>query len=210
MKKPDGIIFDMDGTLWDPMDLYVSSWNRGLKEAGVPKSLTKEDLKPLMGVEGKKVLSIVLPEYNEEERTEIYEYVNKQRRSLITEGGGNLFDNMVEGIQRLSGKYKLFIVSNCPKGLIRLFMKRAGISEFITDEMAYGVNRMPKHHNIQLIIEKYGLTAPIYVGDTDGDREQSEKAGIPFVFLTCGFGETEKYNLKFDDFASLTEHFMSL
>lgn len=54
MKKPDSIIFDMDGTLWDPMDLYVSSWNAGLKEAGVQKMVTKDDIKPLMGLKVKR------------------------------------------------------------------------------------------------------------------------------------------------------------
>ncbi len=210
MKKPDSIIFDMDGTLWDPMDLYVSSWNAGLKDAGVPKSVTKDDIKPLMGIEGKKVLAIMLPEYNEDERQEIYGFINRQRSSLIEKGQGNLFEGMQEGIRQLSSLYKLFIVSNCPAGLIQLFMKRAEITEFITDEMAYGVNSMPKHHNMKLLIDKYSLEQPVYVGDTDGDREQSEKAGIPFVYLACGFGEVEKYDLKFNDFRSFTSHFLNL
>ncbi len=210
MKKPDSIIFDMDGTLWNPMDLYTEAWNAGLKEAGVQKTLTKDDLKPLMGVEGKKVLNIILPEYSEQEQKEIYEKVNQLRSRLITEGKGYIFEGVPEGLKQLSEKYKLFIVSNCPEGLIVLFMNRAGISPYITDEMAYGVNHQPKYHNIGLLTKKHNLQQPVYAGDTDIDRGQSEKAGIPFVFLTYGFGDTEKYDLKFDDFESLTKHFMDL
>lgn len=200
----------MDGTLWDPMDLYVASWNNGLKMSGVEKTLTKEDIKPLMGMEGRKVLEITLPEYDENERTEIYKVINEQRRTLMEQGEGTLFDGMAEGLRELSSRYKLFIVSNCPAGIIQVFMKRAGIEEYITDEMAYGVNFMPKHHNIQILREKHDLLNPVYVGDTEGDREQSEKAGIPFVFISCGFGTVDKYDQAFDDFRSLTRYFMDL
>lgn len=210
MKKPDSIIFDMDGTLWDPMELYTEAWNKGLKAAGIEKTLKTDELKPLMGVEGKKVLSTLLPGYTEEQHKEVYESVNIQRRELIKEKKGTIFEGMKEGLKQLSEKYKLFIVSNCPEGLILLFMERAGISSYITDEMAYGVNYMPKYHNINLLVEKYNLQQPVYVGDTDIDREQSEKAGLPFIFFSFGFGQAERYELKFDDFQSFTRYFMSL
>lgn len=210
MEKPDSLIFDMDGTLWDPMELYVRSWNQGLKEAGISKVMTKEDLKPLMGVEGRKVLNLVLPGYRPELQDKVYERVNFYRRSFIAAGQGEIFEGVPEGLEKLSQKYKLFILSNCPAGIIQVFMKRAGITEWITDELAYGVNNMPKHHNMKLLSEKHHLISPVYIGDTDGDREQSEMAGLPFVFLSCGFGVTDRYSLKFDSFKSLTSYFLNL
>ncbi len=200
----------MDGTLWDPMDLYVAAWNNGLKAAGVDKSMTKEDLQPLMGMEGKKVLEITLGEFSEDKQAAVYEKINEQRKLLIEQGGGTPFEGMQEGIQQMAEKYKLFIVSNCPEGLLDLFTKRTEISAHITDVMEYGMNNMPKHHNIRILMERHGLKNPVYVGDTDGDRLQSEKAGIPFIFISCGFGSTDKFHLKFDDFKSLTSHFIGL
>ena len=52
-------------------------------------------------------------------------------------------------------------------------MAWAGVSEYITDEMAHGCNSMPKHYNIKLLIEKYHLQTPIYVGDTNTDSIES-------------------------------------
>lgn len=210
MNKPDSIIFDMDGTLWNPMEVYVAAWNTGLKNSGVDKEMTPEKIKPLMGMEGKKVLDITLPEFDEDRQKEIYSEINLQRRKMMEKGLGTLFDGMTNGIAQLASSYKLFVVSNCPAGIVDILLKRAGIEQHITDVMEYGMNQQPKHHNINILKDKYALESPVYVGDTDGDREQSELAGIPFVFLTCGFGKTEKYAMAFDSFPELSDYFISL
>jgi len=35
MQKPDSLIFDMDGTLWDAVDTYAASWNLVFNELGI-------------------------------------------------------------------------------------------------------------------------------------------------------------------------------
>ena len=69
---------------------------------------------------------------------------------------------------------------------------------------------MPKHHNIDLLIKKHNLRYPVYIGDTDGDSEQSAKAGIPFVFVNYGYGTTTNYDLEFSGFTELTNYFINL
>jgi phosphoglycolate phosphatase len=51
MKRPDGLIFDMDGTLWDNVDTYVKCWNIGLEKTGHDKKVTRADIRALMGKE---------------------------------------------------------------------------------------------------------------------------------------------------------------
>jgi len=101
-------------------------------------------------------------------------------------------------------------VSNCAKGIIKLFIDWAGINEHIIDEIAYGTNYMPKHHNIRQLIDRHNLKDPVYVGDTEGDGEQSRLAGIPFVFVSYGFGETDDHDIRFDSFTAFTAYFMGL
>lgn len=208
MQKPDSLIFDMDGTLWDAVDTYTQSWNATFQKLNINKMIERDHLASMVGWEGKKVLAALLPEYHEEERLEIYAHVNDLRHNLLPQAGGKLYPGVKEGLEQLSAKYKLFILSNCAKGIIQLFIDWAGFGEYITDELAYGVNHMPKNYNIQLLMEKHQLTAPVYVGDTEGDGYQSRLAGIPFVFVTYGFGQTEDYDLKFDNFSDFTDHFM--
>ncbi|HAL82295.1 MAG TPA: hypothetical protein DCO83_08700 [Mucilaginibacter sp.] len=210
MQKPDSLIFDMDGTLWDAVDTYTESWNLAFKKLNIDRSMVREQLLERIGWDGNKVMQAVLPEFDEERRKEIYNDVNGIRRQLLPKNGGILYDGVIEGLKQLAAEYQLFILSNCSKGIIRLFIDWAGIDDYITGEIAFGVNNMPKHHNIKLLMDTHQLKTPVYIGDTSGDGEQSRQAGVPFVFVSYGFGNTEDYDLKFDDFSSLTNYFMAL
>ena len=210
MQKPDSLIFDMDGTLWDAADTYTMSWNILFQRLNINRVMTRDELLQRIGWEGKKVMAAILPEFTEEERFEMYGMVNLIRREIIPIHGGILYDGVIEGLKLLSTKYKLFILSNCGKGIIRDFIDWAGIDDLILDELAYGVNNMPKHYNLNLLKEKHGLVSPIYVGDTSGDSDESTKASFPFVFVNYGFGTTNKFDLEFSSFSDLTTYFMDL
>ena len=210
MVKPDSLIFDLDGTLWDALDTYLASWNEGVKAENLNRIFTRADLHHVMGWERSAVLNHMFPGTSKERQEEIYHTINEFRIKLMPEMGGVLYDGVREGLMKLADKYRLLIVSNCPKNLIVEFMKWADIEQYITDEMAHGVNSMPKHHNIKLLIDKHNLQNPVYIGDTHGDSIETRKAGLPFVLLTYGFGTSDDYDLKFDDFESLTNYFISL
>jgi phosphoglycolate phosphatase len=210
MQKPDSLIFDMDGTLWDAVDTYAESWNVVFREMGIDITITREQLGGLVGMEGKKVIAILMPDFDDDKRRFIYDTVNERRKLILPQMGGILYDGVKEGLHQLATKYDLFILSNCAAGIIRLFIDWAGIDHLIKDEMAHGINFMPKNHNMKLLSEMHGLKNPVYIGDTAGDGAESRKAGIPFVFVSYGFGETDDYDLIFDDFKSLTGYFMDL
>jgi phosphoglycolate phosphatase len=210
MQKPDSLIFDMDGTLWDAVDTYANSWNLVFEKLSIQRTIGRNDLMELMGMEGKKLTRVLMPDFDDDKGLDIYMDVNETRRQILPTSGGVLYEGVVEGIKQLATKYKLFVLSNCAVGIIPLFISWAKIGDDITDSIAYGENNMPKHHNIQLLIDKHQLKHPVYIGDTNGDAEQTRMAGIPFIFVTYGFGKTDDYALKFDDFGSLTKYYMSL
>ena len=164
----------------------------------------------MMGWEKRKVLDHMMPDLDEEMQEQVFTTINEFRSELIPQLGGTLYEGIKEGLEELSGSYKLFIVSNCPENLIRQFMDWSDINHLITDEIAHGRNLKPKHHNIKLLIDRHKLNNSVYVGDTETDSIESRKAGLPFVFLSYGFGETEDFDLRFDDFHSFTNYFMNL
>jgi len=51
----DGIIFDMDGTIWDNIPVFAASWTRAAKEMGYDVEFTPEKL---MGLFGKTMTDI--------------------------------------------------------------------------------------------------------------------------------------------------------
>lgn len=209
-QKPDGIIFDMDGTLWDALDTYVASWNAGFRKEGVDKVVGRRDLDYMMGWEKKNVLEHVLPDYDASRQEEIFNTINRLRSGFIRQLGGRLYEGVREGLRSLSLNYKLFIVSNSPPNLIGEFMDWANIRNLIADEIAHGDNFKPKDYNIRLLVEKHRLKFPVYIGDTEIDSRASRKAGVPFVFMSYGFGKTEDFDIKFDSFNELTDFFNGL
>ncbi len=202
--KFDSLIFDLDGTLWDAGDIYAQAWNQSLKAMKSNKVINREMLLPLMGMEQGEALAKLIPEYEEGERNKINNDVIARINRMIPEAGGHLYEDVTEGIEKLSRFYKLFILSNCPKGLIENFLEWSRLKPYITDKIAYGDNLQPKAQNIEYLVKKHGLKNPAYIGDTDSDRLQSEKAGVPFIFVSYGFGDCDAYHLKFDSFSELT------
>ena len=126
MQKPDSLIFDMDGTLWDAVDTYAESWNIIFREMGIDIVVKREELAKMVGMEGRKVIGLIMPDFDEEKRKEIYTIVNERRREILPQMGGVLYDGVREGLQQLAEKYKVFILSNCAKGIIRVFIDWAG------------------------------------------------------------------------------------
>ena len=67
MKR--GIIFDMDGTLWDSAENVAKSWNVAIRQYGVrEKELTTQDIQGVMGKTMDVIADILFAEFPEEKR----------------------------------------------------------------------------------------------------------------------------------------------
>lgn len=210
MFKPDSLIFDRDGTLWDNVDTYVTAWNRGLESMGYNLRLRREDLTVLMGNEIGNMFKKIIPDVSPEERKALFDAIVEAYESVKKTIAPKLFPGVREGLEKLASKYRLLMVSNCEEGGILNFMNFTGTRQLFLDYMEHGQNFQPKSFNIKLLIERNHLQSPVYIGDTDADSREAAKAGVPFVFVTYGFGKTDNYVLKFNSFPELTDYFMNL
>lgn len=206
-NSPDALIFDMDGTLWDGVETYANGFNDFFKANKIERQLAKADIAGYMGWEEDRFLEATIPEFAYEARKNAYQEIIRYQYQRISTDGGLLYDGVKEGLEKLSQRYKLFIVSNCPACTIDHFMAWAGLEHLITDTMAHGKNYRPKHENIRMLMDRHQLKQPYYVGDTDSDSRQSDMVPLPFVFVEYGFGSTEQYDLSFQSFAELTKYF---
>lgn len=66
--NPESLIFDVDGTLWDSVDLVVRGWNLALEEAGREPTCTPEGIRPLFGKTMDEIALAFLPDQGQEER----------------------------------------------------------------------------------------------------------------------------------------------
>ena len=206
-QDTDALIFDMDGTMWDAVDTYAEIWNMAFEREGIERRITRDDLLALIGTPIDDIMRHFVP-------AERVEHLLKTIADLVVTElprlGGKLYDGVQEGVAELAKHYKLFMLSNCDELELPIFVRYAGIEPYITDTLAYGNTRLRKAENMQLLAEKYHLQHPVYIGDTDGDCREAHRAGVPFVWMSYGFGTTDKAQLQFDTFADMTRYFVEL
>ena len=110
-----------------------------------------------------------------------------------------------ETMEKLSRKYRLFIVSNSQCGYPELCMEKLGITPYITGHLCFGDTGTSKGQTIRRLMEKHAIGSTAYVGDTQGDYEATVEAGIPFIWATYGFGTPDRYDGKIDSFPELLD-----
>ena len=205
MQNYDGVIFDLDGTLWDSVKSVVNIWNLALASVGIEPTMNYEELSKCMGLLIEQIFDRVIPQATEVQRAKIKENCLSTEQEYLAEHGGVLYDGVEETLAELKKKYRLFIVSNCQDGYIQAFFKAHGLKKYFDDYECAGRTGMPKGKNIRLLAERNGLENPVYVGDTISDYEATVEAEVPFVFAGYGFGEVESAEMKVDSFEEILE-----
>lgn len=203
MKKK-GIIFDMDGTLWDSASGVAGSWTKVVnQEYDKDRVITTEDIKSVMGKTMDKIAEILFPDLEEKVRLELIDRCGIYENEYLREHGGILYPDLEETFNVLKEKYHLYIVSNCQSGYIEAFLDHYGFWNYFDDIECYGNNLFSKGKNIRLVVERNQLTDAIYVGDIQGDYDATMEAGITFVHAAYGFGTIAQETAKISSFTEL-------
>lgn len=187
MKK--GIIFDMDGTLWDSAANVAKAWNIAIeKDGSVEKKLTGADIQAVMGRTMDAIADIIFPSLEKEKRMQLLRLCCETENEYLREHGGVLYPNLEQTLTALKEDYPLYIVSNCQKGYIEAFLDYYGFWKYFTDIECYGNNLKSKGDNIRLLADRNHLEQAVYVGDIQGDYDSSCQAGVGFIHASYGFG----------------------
>ncbi len=191
MKK--GIIFDLDGTLWDSSEQVAAAWSETLKSRPeTDRQVTGEDLRGYMGKTLEAIADLMLPELPKSLRMEIMKECCDNEEIYLRKVGGRLFPDLEKELERLCGKYSLFIVSNCQSGYIETFLEYHKLGKYFADFECPGGTGLGKGENIKLVMERNGIEKAVYVGDTQGDCDSADFAGIPFIHAAYGFGKINR------------------
>lgn len=187
MKK--GIIFDMDGTLWDSTKEIADSWGKAITASDITdKVLTREDMEKVMGKPMDELMETLFPELQEKKRQELMASCCQIENDYLKEYGARLYPGIEEMLKELHNNYFLSIVSNCQCGYIEAFLEHYGFESYVDDIQCFGMNGRPKGENIRLVVERNQLSEAVYVGDIQADYEASQAAGVHFIHAAYGFG----------------------
>lgn len=202
----DSVVFDLDGTLWDTCVPCAVGWNNVLRKHGIAfREITADDIRAVVGRSHEDCIRQVFTGFPEDRIALLTAETATEDVRLIAEVGGVLYPGVADGIERLSRRLPLFIVSNCQAGYIETFLGWSGLGKHVVDFECWGNTGLPKAANLRRLIDRNGLRSPVMVGDTPGDQSAAGECGVPFVFVDYGFGECAGVERRFSSFDALTD-----
>ena len=201
----ESLIFDIDGTLWDSRQLVAEGYNIQLEKEGLHHLfVTAEDLRPLFGKVMTAIADVILASIEPPERYALMERCMKTENDYLFANECRIgYPRVKETLAELSKKYRLFIVSNSQCGYPELCIEKLGLTPYIEGHMCFGDTGTSKGKTIRTLMEKHNIGYCIYIGDTQGDLEACQEAGVPFIFCAYGLGTAESWDAKIDSIDEL-------
>jgi len=188
------VIFDIDGTLIDTVDLHASAWVEALKHFGF--DIAFEDMRSQIGKGGDQILHGLLPpDVIEQRGEEIKDFRGELfKRDYLAKarpfpGVRNLFERI-----RASGQ-RAVLASSGTGEEVEQYKRIAGIADLIDSATSSddAARSKPFPDIFQAALAKLSPLKPeeaVVVGDTPYDAEAARNAGVKTVgVLSGGFSE---------------------
>lgn len=204
----DGIIFDVDGTLWDVRKIAAKVWEDTIREVtDWPITFDMESLGATFGMTMDAIFFHFYPESTIEDYEKISGMIYKREQEYLVRLSPELYAGVEKTLSQLSKGYRLYIVTNAQRGYIETLFKVHDIQKYFTDWMCFGDTMQQKSETIKRLIKRNGIKNPVYIGDTQGDFNACAQAGIPMVYASYGLGKVEKPWKSIAEFRELTKIF---
>jgi HAD superfamily hydrolase (TIGR01549 family) len=189
------VIFDIDGTLVDSVDLHAKAWQETFKKFG--KDIPFADVRRQIGKGGDQLLPVF---FSEKEIDEFGEEMGEYRGKLFKKDylpRVKAFPEVRELFERIKadGK-KIALASSAKEDELSAYKKIARIDDLLEGETsADDVEKSKPHPDIfEAALEELGdvdVSEAVVVGDTPYDAEAAGKIKLKTVGLLCG-GWSEK------------------
>jgi phosphoglycolate phosphatase len=202
--QPDALVFDLDGTLWDTCETCAIAWNAELARLGIAyRPIVADDVRAVSGRPHLDAIRAAFPDLADADIVRIAEATASADNEAIARDGGNLYPGVREYVPALALRLPLMIVSNCQRGYIETFLAWSGLRTCFGDYECWGNTGATKAENLRAVIARNRLRAPLFVGDTEGDRSAADANRIGFVYASYGYGTVDRWQHRIDRFADL-------
>lgn len=201
----NAIIFDLDGTLWDSSKQVTESWNvvLGRYPETMDHKIDVSDMHRFMGKQMDEIARLMMPDIDEALRKKIMLECMEYELEYLSEHKPVFYPRLYETLVELSENFGLMIVSNCQDGYIQLFMRLSQTECFFCDFESFGKTGLSKGENIKLVIKRNSVARAVYLGDTQGDLDAADMAGVTFIHAAYGFGKTDRETARITAFEEL-------
>ncbi|TVX92314.1 HAD family hydrolase [Paenibacillus agilis] len=200
MKKPEAIIFDMDGTLFKTETLLVPAYHRlfdRLRAEGLYTDETPpvERILGSLGMLLEEIWKRVMPDASEEARRRADELLLEEEERGLKSGGSELYPNVVETLQALRAHgVKLFVASNGPAPYVEGVARAHGIADYFEELYSAGGRKTAsKVDLVRILLDEHQIKSAWMVGDRSSDIEAGAENGLGIIGCAyAGFGANEE------------------
>lgn len=188
--KIDGLIFDVDGTLWDSSHEIADAWNSVFeKEKDLSIRISADFLKSVLGMPPDVIGDKLFDGVSKERKKQLITRCMENQDTYLKNHPPKPYKGLEEVLKVLHGYCPLFIVSNCQSGYIERFFDATGYGHYFTGYLCVGDTGKLKAENIRKIVDDYQLKNAAYLGDIENDCIASREAGVLFIHAAYGFGQ---------------------
>ena len=193
------VLFDIDGTLLDSVDLHAQSWVQTFAHFGIAADF--REVRGHIGEGADRLLPAFLPkETSKAQQREIEDYrAHLFKKEYLPKV--QPFPKVKELLERIkSDGRKIVLASSCTEEEIAEYKKIAAISDVVDCESTSDDAQSSKPAP-DIFLKAVERVAPIaaheciVIGDTRYDADAAGKAGIPFIGVLCS-GASERQLLQ--------------
>ena len=184
-----GVMFDVDGTLVDSVDLHARAWKDAFHRFG--REVAFEEVRRQIGKGADQLLPVF---FSKEELSEFGTQLEEYRAELFKQAylpRVKAFPKVRELFRKIVGDGKrIVLASSGSKDEITHYKKLAGIEDLVAAETsADDVERSKPYPDIFAVaLSRLGTKKDeaFVVGDTPYDAEAATKLGLETIGLLCG------------------------
>lgn len=187
---PKAVIFDVDGTLIDSVDLHAKSWQDAFSEYG--RDVPFDGIRSQIGKGGHQLMPVFL---SKDDLEAFGEELEERRGAILKErclpkvqaflGVRALFEHLrAEGLD-------IALASSAKEDELEVYKKAADIEDLIDEQTSSddAESSKPTPDTFLAALKRLGNPDPrdvIVVGDTRYDAEAAGKAGLRTIGVPCG------------------------
>ena len=185
----DCVIFDLDGTLLDTSPGIMESVRFAAEKHGYPH-LTDTQLRTFIGPPLTDSFIRCYGCNDEEAKKLTAAYREHYRDGALL--NAKPYDGIFELCEKLKKRgYRLAVATSKPQVFSERILNHFGFEI----QIIHGADmdgKLTKTDLIHLCMKDFGVNRAVMIGDTKHDAKGAEKAGVPFIAVTYGFGNTEE------------------
>jgi len=200
LLKPEAMIFDMDGTLFQTETLLLPAYQQlfdTLRAEGHFEGETPPEERMLgsLGMLLEDIWKVVMPEASEAAHRRADELLLQLEIEGLDQGSSQLYPGVKETLQALKQQgVRLFVASNGLEDYVKGVAFAHEIMPFFEGVYSAGQYKTPSKINlVQILLEKHRIQDAWMVGDRSSDVEAGKMNGQAVIGCAyAGFGRDEE------------------